>query len=75
MTEEEDLARAAELFAYLEGIPAGADRTPEMEAAEDELDGITWRVVFCPDSPWPESKAQLMKLKLMQELMEQLKSM
>ena len=46
MTEADDLARAGELFAYLEGIPADAERTPEMEAAEDELDGITWRVVF-----------------------------
>ncbi len=46
MKEAEDLARAGELFAFLDGFPADAERTPELEAAEDELDAITWRVVF-----------------------------
>ena len=42
----EDLSRAAELFAYLDSLPADAERTPEVEAADDELDGIAWRVIF-----------------------------
>ena len=46
MTQQDDYARAEELLAYLDGFPADAARTPEMEAAEDELDAITMRTIF-----------------------------
>ena len=48
MTHQDDLARAEELLAYLDGFPADAERTPEMEAAEEELDAITLRTIFKP---------------------------
>ena len=51
MTQENDLARAAELMAYLDSIPADAERTPEIEEIEEELDAITLRTIFKPKTP------------------------
>ena len=41
-----DLERAEQLMAYLDSLPADAERTPEIEAIEDELDAITMRTIF-----------------------------
>ena len=43
-----DLERAEQLMAYLDSLPADAERTPEIEEIEDELDAITLRTIFKP---------------------------
>lgn len=51
MTQQDDLARAAELMAFLDSVPADVVNSPEVEAAEDELDAITLRTIFKPKTP------------------------
>ncbi len=44
--QQQDYARAAELFKKLDEYPADAANTPELAAMEDELDAITARILF-----------------------------